>query len=138
MTEPKTNSPRRLRLSHLLRPYWPTLGLALIAVLGETAADLAEPWPLKIVLDYVLQSKHMPDWLAAVVHRLAGTSQIAILNAAVGAVAIIALVGAVSTYTEKYFTTSVGQWVTHDLRRTLYHHIHRLRCPSTTSPAPAT
>ena len=75
MTEPKTHSPRRLRLSHLLRPYWPTLGLALIAVLGETAADLAEPWPLKIVLDYVLQSKHMPDWLAGVVHRLAGTSQ---------------------------------------------------------------
>ncbi len=102
------------------------IGLALIAVLGETAADLAEPWPLKIVLDYVLQYKHMPDWLAAVVHRLAGTSQIAILNAAVGAVAVIALVGAVSTYTEKYFTTSVGQWVTHDLRRTLYHHIHRL------------
>ena len=102
------------------------IGLALLAVLGETAADLAEPWPLKIVLDYVLQSKHMPDWLAAVVHRLAGTSQIAILNAAVGAVAVIALVGAVSTYTEKYFTTSVGQWVTHDLRRTLYHHIHRL------------
>jgi ATP-binding cassette, subfamily B, bacterial len=126
VNEPKTHSQRRLRLSHLLRPYWPMLGLALIAVLGETAADLAEPWPLKIVLDYVLQSKHMPDWLAAVVHRLAGTSQSAILNAAVGAVAVIALVGAVSTYTEKYFTTSVGQWVTHDLRRTLYHHIHRL------------
>ncbi len=72
------------------------------------------------------QSKHMPDWLASVVHRLAGTSQLAILNAAFGAVAVIALVGAVSTYTEKYLTTSVGQWVTHDLRRTLYHHIHRL------------
>ncbi len=124
--ELKTRPPRRLRLSYLLRPYWPTIGLALAAVLGETAADLAEPWPLKIVLDYVLQAKHMPEWLASVVHRLAGTSQIAILNVAVGAVAIIALVGAVSTYSEKYFTTSVGQWVTHDLRRTLYHHIHRL------------
>jgi len=124
--ERKVQTPRRLRLSNLLRPYWPAIGLAMIAVLGETSADLAEPWPLKIVLDYVLQSKRMPGWLASVVHRVAGTSQLAILNVAVFAVAIIALVGAVSTYSEKYFTTSVGQWVTHDLRSTLYHHIHRL------------
>jgi subfamily B ATP-binding cassette protein MsbA len=38
----------------------------------------------------------------------------------------IAIVGAVSTFFEKYLTTSVGQWVMHDLRRTLYHHIQRL------------
>jgi subfamily B ATP-binding cassette protein MsbA len=41
-------------------------------------------------------------------------------------VAVIAVVGAASSYLEKYLTTSVGQWVMHDLRRTLYHHIHRL------------
>ena len=40
--------------------------------------------------------------------------------------AVIAVVGALSSYLEKYLTTSVGQWVMHDLRRTLYHHIHRL------------
>jgi subfamily B ATP-binding cassette protein MsbA len=124
--EAKHRAPRRLRLSNLLRPYWPAIGLALIAVLGETASDLAQPWPLKVVLDYVLQSKRMPAWLASIVHRVAGTGQIAILDVAVAAVAIIAFVGAVSTYSEKYFTTSVGQWVTHDLRRMLYHHIHRL------------
>ena len=33
---------------------------------------------------------------------------------------------AVSSYTEKYLTTSVGQWVTHDLRRTLYSRIQQL------------
>ncbi len=42
------------------------------------------------------------------------------------AVAVIAIVGAVSAYFEKYLTTSVSQWVGHDLRRTLYHHIQRL------------
>jgi subfamily B ATP-binding cassette protein MsbA len=35
-------------------------------------------------------------------------------------------VGAVGSYTEKYLTTSVGQWVMHDMRRTLYQHIHHL------------
>ncbi len=62
--EPRVGAGRPLRLSHLLRPYWPAIILALVAVLGETSADLMEPWPLKIVLDYVLQAKRMPDWLA--------------------------------------------------------------------------
>ncbi len=118
----------RLRLAEVLRPHWVAMSLAAVAVVGETAADLAQPWPLKIVLDYVLPKnpKHMPGWLAAIVHRVAGTNNLAILNVAIGAVVVIAIVGGASSYAEKYLTTSVGQWVTHDMRRTLYHHIHRL------------
>ena len=124
--KPKPPLSASLKLSYLLRPHWEQITLASVAVVGETLADLAQPWPLKIVLDYVLQGKHMPGWLSDVVHRLAGQNQFAVLDFAIAAVAIIALVGAVSTYSEKYLTTSVGNWVAHDLRRTLYHHIHRL------------
>jgi subfamily B ATP-binding cassette protein MsbA len=60
------------------------------------------------------------------VTALFGHNTYAIVNFAVAAVAAIALVGAVSSYFEKYLTTSVSQWVGHDLRRTLYHHIQRL------------
>jgi subfamily B ATP-binding cassette protein MsbA len=55
-----------------------------------------------------------------------GPDKLAVLNFAVLAVAVIAVAGALSSYLEKYLTTSVGQWVMHGLRRTLYHHIHRL------------
>jgi ATP-binding cassette, subfamily B, bacterial len=113
-------------IATLLRPHWRAISLAFVAVLGEIAADLLEPWPLKMVIDYVLQGKHMPHWLAGTVSRLTGNDPIAVLNAAVAGVAAIAVIGGISTYSEKYLTTSVGQWVTHDLRRTLYHHIHRL------------
>src|SRR4029079_14587543 len=41
-------------------------------------------------------------------------------------VAIVALVGAISAYFEKYLTTSVSQWVGHDLRRIVCHHIQRV------------
>jgi ATP-binding cassette subfamily B protein len=109
----------------LLRPHWKALTLALLAVVGETVTDLLEPWPLKIVLDNLLQSKRLPDWLSGVVGWM-GPHKLAVLNFAVLAVAVIAVVGALSSYLEKYLTTSVGQWVMHDLRRTLYHHIHRL------------
>ena len=42
------------------------------------------------------------------------------------AVAAIAVAAAASSYLQNYLTTNVGQWVMHDLRRVLYHHIHRL------------
>ena len=47
----------RIRITDLLRPHWGMLAIAFIAVLGETATDLLEPWPLKIVFDYVLGTK---------------------------------------------------------------------------------
>jgi subfamily B ATP-binding cassette protein MsbA len=35
-------------------------------------------------------------------------------------------VGAVATYIDSYYTTSVGQWVANDLRIKIYEHLHRL------------
>src|SRR5215831_5005986 len=105
--------PEAFGIATLLRPHWRTIALAFAAVLGEIAADLLEPWPLKMVIDYVLQGKHMPHWLAVAISKITGNNSFAILNAAVVGVACIAIVGAISTYSEKYLTTSVGQWVTH-------------------------
>src|SRR5256886_9524878 len=110
---------KKIRIIDLLFPHWPILTLAFIAVIGESVTDLLEPWPLKIVFDHVFGSKRMPDWLASIVSFI-GTDKFSILNFAVVAVLVIAVVGAVSSYFEKYLTTSVAQWVMHDLRRVLY------------------
>src|SRR3981081_1109147 len=116
---------KKIRIADLLFPHWFTLTLAFIAVIGETVTDLLEPWPLKIVFDYVFGSKRRPAWLAGVVGWI-GTDKFSILNFAVLAVLLIAIFGALSSYFEKYLTTSVGQWVMHDVRRVLYSHIQRL------------
>lgn len=116
---------KKIRITDLLYPHWPALSLAFIAVVGESLTDLLEPWPLKIVFDYVFGTKHMPEWLAGVVSWI-GTDKASILNFAVLAVIVIAIFGALSSYFEKYLTTSVGQWVMHDLRRVLYSHIQKL------------
>ena len=52
-------------LWQLLRPYWKLLAIAFVAMLVQSAADLLEPWPLKVIFDYVLGSKPLPRWLAA-------------------------------------------------------------------------
>ncbi len=117
---------KKLKLSHLLRPHRGMLVLAFIAVLGEAVTDLLEPWPLKIVFDYVFGTKHMPEWMSGLIGATFGLTKVSILHFAVLAVIVIAAAGALSSYAEKYLTTSVGQWVMHDLRGILYHHIQRL------------
>jgi len=117
---------RKIQISYLLRPHWKSLTVAFIAVLGESATDLLEPWPIKIVIDYVLGSKKMPSWMSGMVTPTFGHDKISILYFAALLVVAIAVVGAISSYLEKYLTTSVGQWVMHDLRRSVYHHIQRL------------
>ena len=115
-------------LKDLLRPHYKALAVGLLAVIGESAADLLEPWPLKIVLDNVIRKRtlHGHGWLNHFIIATFGTDSLAVLKFAAGAAIMIAVFGAICSYTEKYLTTSVGQWVMHDLRRTLYSHVQRL------------
>src|SRR6516225_1334666 len=117
---------RGLTMRHLLRPHVKILTIAIAAILVEGAANLAEPWPLKIVLDNVLKSKPGHGWVNQLILSSAGTDKVAILRFAALAVLVIATAGAVCNYTEKYIAASLGQCVMHDLRHTLYSHIQRL------------
>jgi ATP-binding cassette, subfamily B, bacterial len=112
-------------VAHLARAHWKALALAFVAVLGETVADVLEPWPVKVVVDNVLQSKRLPPRVEAIV-ALFPQNAFATLNFALAAVLLIAVIGAISSYSEKFLTTSVAQWVAHDLRRMVYQRIQRL------------
>jgi len=119
------SKPKTLRIIELVRPHWKAMTLAFLAVAVESGTELLEPWPLKIVLDYLLQAKRLPDWMMSTVHWI-GNDKLAVLNFAVVAVGVIAVAGAASSYAENWITASVGQRIMHDLRRTVYHHIQRL------------
>ncbi|MBZ5726993.1 MAG: ABC transporter ATP-binding protein/permease [Acidobacteriia bacterium] len=116
----------RLKITGLVRPHWKSLALGFLAVLGESAADLLQPWPLKVVFDNVLKSRQIHGWLNRLILATAGADSLAILRFAALASLAIAVIGALCSYAERYITTSVGQWIMHDLRRTLYSHIQRL------------
>ena len=116
----------KLSIRELLRPHWKALAIGLIAVTGEGVANLLEPWPLKVVLDSLFQGKQGHGWLNRVLTNFAGTDKMAMLKFACIGVLAIAALNAICSYLEKYLTTSVAQWVTHDLRSTLYSHIQKL------------
>jgi len=115
-----------LGIGRLLRPHWKALVVAFVAVIGETLADVLEPWPITIVVDNILEGKKLRGPLGAAVTGLFGHDPAAMLKFALGLVLLIAVVGGISAYIEKYLTTSVSQWIAHDLRLLLYQRIQRM------------
>src|SRR6266550_7443859 len=126
MNLPRISSTDGLKLARLVRPYAGSLSVALFAVVGEGLAGLLEPWPLKIVFDSVSGSKPIPLWLASHLPSSLTLDKMAILKLAAISVVAIAILDAAFSYVEKYATTSAGQWIMHDLRRTLYSHVQHL------------
>jgi len=127
--EPLLLSPgkrKRLTIRELLKPHKVSLAFGFLAVLGEAVANLLQPWPLKIVLDEVFKGKAGNSGVPRFLQSWFGSDHLGVVRFACAAVLAIAVLDAISTYAEKYLTTSVGQWVTYDLRRGIYAHMQRL------------
>ena len=115
-----------IKLALLLRPYQKQLVVALVASLGATAANLLQPWPLKVVFDSVFQSKPLPTPVAATVGALFGPGPTGALSFALEAILVVACVGAVSVFVAGWLMTRVANSVLYELRSNLYWHIQRL------------
>jgi ATP-binding cassette subfamily B protein len=116
--------PRFRDLLVLVRPYRGMLAIAFVAMLVEGAADLLDPWPLKIIIDYVVGNKTMPAWLAA--WPLISGDKLTLLTVTAVAVIVVAVIGSIASYWSSYLSTTAGQHVMHDLRHAVYHHVQRL------------
>src|SRR5258708_26814177 len=100
---------KKIRIIDLLYPHWLLLSLAFIAVIGESLTDLLEPWPLKIVFDYVFGSKRMPEWLAGIIGWIC-TDKSSILIFAVLAVIVIRIFSPLTSFIEKVLTCRLDQY----------------------------
>ncbi|HEX5071297.1 MAG TPA: ABC transporter transmembrane domain-containing protein [Vicinamibacterales bacterium] len=108
----------------LIRPYTGWLIIVIVAMLIETAMSLASPWPLKIVLDSVLDARQPPEWLIWIFG--ADPDRMAVLKAAVVVTIAISLAQGTASYLDSYYSSNIGQWIGHDLRQTMYAHLQRL------------
>ena len=110
----------------LLRPYRSGVAIILAAMIFETIANLAAPWPLKVVIDNAIGGKPLPDWLAYALPLSVRGDGVLLAAACGGAVVAIAAAGAIASYVDNYYTESVGQWVANDLRLRVYDHLEHL------------
>lgn len=117
-------------IRQLIRPYRGTLVIILLAMFVEMLMGLAAPWPIKVILDNVVANHHLPKVLERLLASPAalsfGHGKLQIAAFAALAVVLIAVLAAVASYIDNYYTESVGQRVAHDLRMRTYEHLQRL------------
>src|SRR5438067_12120838 len=97
----------RLDIRDLLRPHRKALILGFFAVIGDGLADLLQPWPLKIVIDHVVKGNDLDGWLNNLIASTVGDDRLQILKVAAIAALVIAVIGALCNYAQKYLTTTV-------------------------------
>jgi ATP-binding cassette, subfamily B, bacterial len=114
----------------MLRKFWPYLTahrwpvlFALAQVFLGAGFELLKPWPLQIVIDYVLGGKPPPLGILGALLALPKPWLLAL--ACAGIVAVNAGAGAI-TFLHNYTTIRVGQSMVNALRGDLYAHLQRL------------
>src|SRR5690606_12652935 len=105
---------RQIVLNHLQAERW-TLLLAVASTLGTTAMDLLGPWPLKIIVDYILLDRPLPASLSALAGIFSQQKVWALLLTA-GFMALIAILGGVFSYAQVYLTSRTGYQLVYRLR----------------------
>jgi len=103
-----------------LRPYRGAFLLAIAQVVLISALEILKPWPLKLVIDYVLP-RTPPPW--PVLARFSPPALLGVATA--GLIAIYGTLGVVSVL-NNFTTISIGQGMVNDLRSRLYQHLQRL------------
>ncbi|HVH66869.1 MAG TPA: ABC transporter ATP-binding protein [Gemmatimonadales bacterium] len=111
-------------LTHL-RQVKGRLAWAGLCTLGVASAELLKPWPVKIILDHVIQDKPLPRSLRFLAPFITG-DKVHLLVEACGAIIVIALLGGLFSYSQIFITSSIGYRTVYALRRELFAHLQRL------------
>jgi ABC-type multidrug transport system fused ATPase/permease subunit len=109
-------------LAPFVRQQWPALAVAALATLVITAAELAQPFPLKLAIDRLIGGNGGPPF------RLdSGDVWLLVLIGAL--VLVIALADAAASYLSDLLLMRAGERIIHELRMALYAHLQRLALP---------
>ena len=111
------------RVFTYLRPYWPLAIVSVILIFVGGVIGLATPWPLKILVDNVLQDKPLPgvlqDWFG-------GLDRYTLLYVAVFSSFFLTLLVYGVAVLDRYVNTKLDQRMALDLRSDLFEHAQKL------------
>ena len=112
-----------VRFRRFLRPYGGRLTTGVFMTLASTLFALAQPWPLKVIVDSVLRGEppHVPGF-----SFIDGWSKTQLLNAAIGAFLVIVVLGALLDYAGTYLMDSSGVRIVAAIREALFSRLQRL------------
>lgn len=118
------NPVRQIVISHLLKMKSKVL-IASLSLVGIILTEVLTPWPLKIIFDYILLNKPLPDFLGYLDPVLqSGTWEALVILSC--SIAGIALLNGSFSYFQTYMTARVGHELVYSLRRELFSHLQQL------------
>jgi ATP-binding cassette subfamily B protein len=103
-----------------LLPYWGMIGVALVQVVLISSAELLRPWPLKLIIDHVLNGQPL-NW--PLVSNW--SCETLLVVACVGLVCIHIVLGGLNML-HNDTTSRIGHGVVNDLRAMLFSHLQCL------------
>jgi|KBSSwiStaDraftv2_1062776.scaffolds.fasta_scaffold11982_5 ATP-binding cassette subfamily B protein/subfamily B ATP-binding cassette protein MsbA len=130
MSEPRPASPRSQSLLpwtlSFLAPHRGRVVLMVILLLAQIGLGALQPWPLKIVIDYVLDGNPLPEALRGWTFALVGTGTIAMLIFFVVAGALLEITNQFITAWATQVQVATGQEMVYALRYRLFSHLESL------------
>ena len=109
-----------------LHPHRGRVVLMIVLLLTQIGLGALQPWPLKIVIDYVLDGNPLPEPLRHWTLALVGTRTIAILVLFVVAGAALEIINQFVTAVATQTQVATGQQMVYDLRYRLFAHLESL------------
>ncbi|MBS1747808.1 MAG: ABC transporter ATP-binding protein [Bacteroidetes bacterium] len=110
----------------LSRPYKKYVVVIILGMMLETLMGLALPWPLKIILDNVVDHQPLPKMLGWLNKFFPGENLYQLAAIAAISYIIITAIGALGSFLDNYYNEKVAQYIANDLRRKMYHHLQHL------------
>jgi ATP-binding cassette, subfamily B, bacterial len=114
-----------VRAFRYLGKYWKVAIVSVVLLVVGTAFSLLAPWPLKILIDHVLEDHPLPEILAAPLGGL-GEDRVHLLLLTVAAGLAITLIHNGINVLTKYLNTGIEQNMVLDIRSDLFQHTQRL------------
>ena len=115
---------RSIIVSHL-RSAKRHLALAAGCLLGVTVMQLVAPWPLKLIFDYILLQKPLPQSLTFL-DPLIQSWPLAVLSGLAASLAVIAALNGALSYAQSFVTSKIGHRLVFTIRQHLFAHVQGL------------
>ncbi len=109
-----------------LQPYRRSVALLAVLLASEIGLGALQPWPLAVVIDYVLGTKAFPGRLAVWVDALTQGNRTTLLVLVVVAGVVLQVVNQLASAWGTQVQVDTGQRMVYDLRRRLFEHLTAL------------
>ncbi len=108
------------------RPYKKGISLILLLMLTGICFDLLMPWPLKLIVDYVITGEELPGYASWLYHFPGVDSAFSLIVILASATALLFLLSQAAKIIKEYIKEGAGNRMMYDLGAQLFYRIQRL------------